>query len=171
MLMGLFSVSFSVFSYLFISFSSDPDDRDPSSIRQSPYAAHQADIASRQLMEQGRIAHDLRDYKIANHSLSKLLKQYPHTGYMEEASCLLAKGLYYENELDESEKVIKRLREYNPNLRSECMGDALITLARIHQKKGQIDSAIHLYRKVITEFSNHPAVVDEAEDLLLRISL
>ena len=171
MLMGLFSLSFSGFSFLYIYFFSDPDDRAPASTQQSPYAAHQAKVASKQLMEQARVAHDLRDYKIANYALSKLLEQYPSTGYMEEASCLLAKGLYYEKELDKSEKVIKRLQEYDPNLRSECMGDALLTLARIHQKKEQIDSAIHLYRKVITEFSNHEALVDEAEDLLLKISL
>ena len=169
-LVSLFLILFNIVSCVsFRSFSKQ--DRLPSSISQPSYDAYQASVASRQLMEQGRAAHNTRDYKIANRAFYKLLRNYPYTGYIEEASCLLAKGLYYEDKLEEGKLVITRLQEYDPNLRTECMGDALLILGRIHQKRGQIDSAISLYRKVITQFYDHAGLVDEAEDLLLSISL
>ena len=143
----------------------------PASVKTFSYGAYSAEVTSRQLLAWGRAAFVSRDYKIASHALFKLLKKYPHTGYIEEASALLAKVLFYDNQLDESAKVIQKLYNYNPHSRSEHMGDALLTLAQIYQQRGQMDSAIQFYRKVITQFQLHRGLVHEAEDLLLKISL
>ena len=166
----LFSLGSSVVGYLLI-YSMPEEDRALFSTNKPSYVSYQAQAASQQLMEQARMAYNLQDYKIVNDTLSKLLKQYPGTEYTEEASCLLAKGLYYENKLDESKAVITRLQEHNPKLRSQCMGDVLLILGRIYQKEGQIDSAVHVYRKVINQFSSYESLVNQAEDMLFSISL
>ena len=145
--------------------------RVPASLGSPSYGGYQADSSARQLMERGRAAHHSGDYKIASQALSKLLTKYPYAGYMEEASCLLARALFYENQLEESEQVIQRLKDYNPNLHSECMGDAFLTLGRIYEKRGEIDSALSLYRKILAEFSAHGELVEETENQLLKISL
>ena len=125
---------------------------------------------SKQYMEESRRLHEIRDYKSANAILTRLLDQYPYAGYMEEASFLLAKGLFYEGENVRSREVIQRLREHDPGTNSKWLGYALLIEGKIHEQKGEVDASIRLYRYVIENFSD-PALVNEAEDMLLEISL
>lgn len=142
-------------------------DREPAS-----YSLNTAEIESRskKMMEEGRRLHVIEDYKSATKVLSELLNTYPYTGYMEEASFLLAKGLFYEEQYNRSEAVIGRLREYDPTSRSKWFGYALLVMGKIHEQRGEKDKSIHLYRKVVTDFSDKD-LVNEAEDILIQVSL
>ena len=125
---------------------------------------------SKQMIEEGRRLHVIEDYKSANKTLAELLDKYPYAGYLEEASFLLAKGLYYEQDYIRSEEVIDTLLEYNPISNSKWVGYSLLILGKIHEARGEKDDSMDLYRKVITEFSD-PELVNEAEDLLMSVSL
>ncbi len=135
------------------------------------YTLYTAEIESRakKIMESARRWHIIQDYKSANKTLTTFLTQYPYTGYMEEASYLLAKGLFYEGEFNSSERVIDRLREYAPRSRSKWLGYSLLIMGNIHKQRGEIDDSIRLYRQIITEFSDAD-LINEAEDTLNDLS-
>ena len=162
---SLFIVSF--VSYLLLSDSKKSTNRSPAA-----YTIYEPEIKSRskQMMEEARRLHVIEDYKTANKTLSELLDKYPYAGYLEEASFLLSKGLYYEQDPIGSEEVIERLLEYDPYSDSKWVGYALLVKAKIHEERGEKDDSILLYRKVITEFED-PELVNEAEDLLMDVSL
>lgn len=162
---SLFMVSF--VSYLLLSDKKKSTNRNPAA-----YSVYGPEIKSRsqKMMEEARRLHVIEDYKTANKTLSELLDKYPYAGYLEEASFLLAKGRYYEQDPDGSEEVIERLLEYDPHSNSKWVGYALLVQAKIHAGRGEKDDAILVYRKVITEFED-PELVDEAEDLLMGVSL
>ena len=161
----LFLASFFVFQGLFL--QKENKNRGPAS-----YTLYTPGIEARskKLMEESRRLHVIEDYKSANVKLSKLLDQYPYTGYREEASFLLAKGLFYEEEYSRSAEVIQRLREHDPGTNSKWVGYALLVQGKIHQIKGEVDDSIRLYRHVIKEFSD-TELVNEAEDILIEVSL
>ena len=125
---------------------------------------------SKKMLEESRRLHVIEDYKSANVTLSKLLDQYPYAGYMEEASFLLAKGLFYEEEYGRSEEAIQRLREHDPGTNSKWLGYALLIQGKIHEQRGEVDDSMRLYRHVIKDFSDKD-LVNEAEDILLEMSL
>jgi len=154
-----------VFCFLFQNRNQD-GSRIPAS-----YTLYTSEVESRstKMMEESRRLHIIEDYKSANKTLDKLLNKYPYTGYMEEASFLLAKGLFYEGEYNRSAQVIQRLRDHNPLSRSQWLGYSFLIMGKIHEQRGETDDAIQLYRKVITEFSDED-LVDEAEDILLQVS-
>ena len=129
----------------------------------------EAESRSTKMMEESRRLHIIEDYKSANKILNKLLNKYPYTGYMEEASFLLAKGFFYEGEYNRSVKVIQRLKEYNPLSQSKWLGYSFLVMGKIHEQRGEKDDAVQLYRKVITDFSDE-ALINEAEDILLQVS-
>ncbi|MDE0518218.1 MAG: hypothetical protein OXH36_01485 [Bdellovibrionales bacterium] len=124
---------------------------------------------SKKMMEESRRLHVIEDYKSANVTLSKLLDQYPYTSYREEASFLLAKGLFYEEEYGRSEQVIQHLREHDPGTNSKWLGYTLLVQGKIHEIRGEVDDSIRLYRYVIKEFSDRD-LVNEAEDILIEVS-
>ncbi|MDE0119194.1 MAG: hypothetical protein OXM55_04210 [Bdellovibrionales bacterium] len=124
---------------------------------------------SKKMMEEARRLHVIEDYKSANVTLSKLLDQYPYTGYREEASFLLAKGLFYEGKYGRSEEVIQLLKEHDPGTNSKWLGYALLVQGKIHEIRGEVDDSIRLYRYVIKEFSDTD-LVNEAEDILIEVS-
>lgn len=135
------------------------------------YALYTAEIESRakNMIESARRWHIIEDYKSANETLTAFLTQYPYTGYIEEASYLLAKGLFFEGEFNSSAQVIKRLREYTRHSHSTWLGYSLLIMGKIHEQRGETDDAIRLYRKIITEFSD-TNLVNEAEDTLNNMS-
>ena len=120
---------------------------------------------AQKMMEKARKSHHTGDYPSANKTLNQLLTTYPYTGLREEASFLLAKGLFYEDEYLQSEQIIQSLREYD--MHSKWRGRALLILAKIHQQKGDKDKSFRLYNHVIQEFSEYPEVIDEARESLL----
>ena len=154
-------------SYLFLNNKHQSNQRTPSS-----FTLYTSEIESRskKMIEESRRLHLIEDYQSANKTLSELLDKYPYAGYMEEASFLLAKGLFYEEQFNRSEQVIERLQEYDPRSRSKWLGYSLLIMGKIHEQRGEKDDSIRLYRKVITEFSDK-ALVDEAEDILMEVSL
>ena len=135
------------------------------------YPLYTAEIESRskRLMEEGRRLHVIKDYKSANKVLSELLAHYSFTTYMEEASFLLAKGLFYEEQYDRSEGVIRRFQAHEPASRSRWLGYSLLVMGKIHEQRGETNKSIRLYRKVITDFPDKD-LVDEAEDILMEMS-
>ncbi len=139
----------------------------------SSYTLYTNEIESRaqKMMEESRRLHIIKDYSSANKTLSELLDKYPYTGHIEEASFLLAKGLFYEGEYQRSKKVIRQLRDdYDPHPRSRWLGYSLLLLGKIQEQSGKKDDSIRLYRQVINEFPD-PGLVNEAEDLLMKVSL
>ncbi len=134
-----------------------------------PINTAEIEARSKRMMEESRRLHVIEDYASANKTLSALLNQYPYTGYMEEASFLLAKGLFYEEQFEDSEKAIHRLREYDPSSRSKWVGYSIMIQAKIHTQRGEIDESVRLYRQVIKEFSDDN-LINEAEDLLMEMS-
>lgn len=134
-----------------------------------PINTYEIEARSKKMMEESRRLHVIKDYPSANKILSDLLDRYPYTGYKDEASFLLAKGLFYEEQFDHSERVIKRLKAYDSSSRSKWLGYSLLIMGKIHQQRGEIDDSIHLYRQVITEFPDKD-LVNEAEDLLNEMS-
>ena len=136
------------------------------------YTLHTTEIESRskEMMEKSRRLHIIEDYKSANGILSELLEKYPYTTYTEEASFLLAKGLWHEEQYNKSEKVIQTLQEYAPDSRSKWMGYSLLVMGKIYEEQEQSEAAARLYRTVISEFSDGK-LINEAEDMLLQISL
>ena len=137
------------------------------------YTLEQFEIKARskQMIEEGREKYKAEDYDSANKVLSNLLNQYPYAGYREEASCLLAQGLFHEGHWEQSEKVINNLKEHNPDSQSSWLACALLVEGQIYEKKGQVDKAIQLYRQVIISVPDNKILVQQAEDLLMQISL
>lgn len=154
--------------FLFQGLYKNENSRVPAAISY-PINTAEIEARSKRMMEEGRRLHAIEDYSSANKTLSGLLKQYPYTGYMEEASFLLAKGLFYEEQFTDSEKAIQRLREYDPSSKSKWVGYSLLIKAKLHTQRGEIDESVRLYRHVIKEFPDKD-LVNEAEDLLMEMS-
>ena len=125
---------------------------------------------TKQMMTEARQKHEAGDYNSANQVLSKLLTQYPYAGYREEASCLLAQGLFYGGNWERSEQVVNRLKEHNPDLHSPWLACALLVKGQIYEKRGWRDQAIQLYRQVIVSLPDNSPFAEQAEELLLQIS-
>ena len=125
---------------------------------------------SQQMMKEGRQKHKAGDYVTANKILSKLLNQYPYAGYREEASFLLAQGLFHTGQYQESYDVIQNLKEHDPDYQSPYLGQSLLTEGQIYAQRGQKDKAIALYRQVIISFPNNHDLTNKAEELLMQIS-
>ena len=125
---------------------------------------------AKQMIEEGRQKHEEGDYDLANRVLSKLLTKYPYAGYREEASCLLAQGLFYKEDLVQSKQVISRLKEHNPDVESPWLACALLVEGQIYEKGGQKSKAIQLYRQVIASLPDNSPFAEQAEELLLQIS-
>ena len=156
-------------SYYFI-YQKSTDARDvsriPASI-QTPLIESQVD----QMIGEARRMHIIEDYKSTNEILNKLLSQYPDHAYTTEAYYLLAKGQWYENLYDQSLSTIDLLWEYSVNADSKWHGYALLIKGKIYEERGRKKEAIQLYRKVITEFPEERDLVNEAEDILMEVSI
>ncbi len=125
---------------------------------------NEVESRSGQMMEKARKLHHAEDYSSANKILTKILTKYPYAGLREEASFLLARGLFYEGEYLLSEQVIQSLRD--DDIHSKWLGRSLLILAKIHQQKGDTDESFRLYDHVIKEFSEYPEVISEARNSL-----
>ena len=158
-------VSAFVVYFLFQS-SHKSKDRTPASY---PINTAEIEARSKRMMEESRRLHVIEKYSSANKILSSLLNQYPYTGYMQEASFLLAKGFFYEEQFEDSEEVIERLKEYDSSSGSKWLGYSLLIQGKIHEQRGETDDSIRLYRLVIAEFKDKD-LVNEAEDLLMEMS-
>ncbi len=122
----------------------------------------------KKMLEEARRLHTIKDYKTANKILTTLLNQYSYASNdIEEVGYLLAKGLFYIGEFQQSEQVINRLREHDSH--SKWFGYALLIKGKIYEQKGELDESLRLYRQVITDFSD-TSLVSLAEDFLNDIS-
>ena len=130
------------------------------------YGLYTNEVESRaqKMMEKARSLHHTGSHPSANKILAELLKTYPYAGYREEASFLLAKGLFHEGEYRRSERVIQSLRDYD--IHSKWLGRSLLILANIQERKGNRDETFRLYDYVIKEFSEYPEVINEAQNAL-----
>ena len=166
---SLFFICAGVFYYKlnFAKNDKKPQQRVPSSL--TLYTS-EVESRSKKLIEQGRELHEIENYRKANEVLSQLLDQYPYTGYTEEASFLLAKGLLYERDLHGGLSVIQKLQEYAPRSRSKWTGYAILVKGKIHEEWGEKQKAIDTYRQILSQFSD-PQLINEAEDLLLDVAL
>ena len=124
---------------------------------------------AKKLMEEGRRKSEKGDHSSANRVLSMLLDQYPYAGDREEASCLLLQGLLEEQKWDEGERVIKKLKESDPDPYSQWLACALLVEGQIYEQRGKMERAIPLYRQVI-QISVGSKWANRAEDLLIRSS-
>ncbi len=136
------------------------------------YTLEQFEINTRatQMLEEGRQKHKAGDYASANKVLSELLSQYPYAGHREEASFLLAEGLFQTGNYQQSHQVIKRLKEHDPDSQSPYLGRSLLTEGQIYAQSGQKDKAVALYRQVIVTFPNDRELTNKAEELLMQVS-
>ena len=148
------------------------DTKKPTNRSVASYTLEQFEIQDRshKMIEEGRQKHQSGDYALANKILLKLLDKYPYAGYREEASCLLAQGLFYEENWEQSERVINNLKAHNPDPKSPWLGCVFLVEGQIYEKRGQIDQAIKLYQQVIVSFSDDKKLEEQAENLLMQIS-
>ncbi len=135
---------------LFREATESESSRAPASYRlQTPEVKSRAET----LMEEGKNLHRYEYYETANKKFSELLKKYPYTGYAQEASFLLAKGLFIEKNFRRSEQVIQRLKELDAT--SVWFGYSLLILARIYEERGERSKASQLYREVTLNFDDN----------------
>ena len=146
-------------------------DRGPASVSGSvTLYTHEIERTAEQTMEEARDLSNTEYHKQANVLLSEFLRSNPTHPLAEEAYFLLAKGLFEEEKFSESKQVIENFRIQEPDSISIWMGSSLLILAQVYVKTGQVDEAIRLYRKIISEFSDKD-LIEQAEDLLMELSL
>ncbi len=145
--------------------------RGPASLNSSvTLYTHEIERTAEQTMQEIRSLSKAGYYTRANTLLSEFLRSNPTHPLAEEAYFLMAEGLFEEEKFSESKRVIEDFQEQEPDSISIWMGHSLLILAQIYVKTGQVDEAIQLYRKIISEFSDED-LIEQAEDLLMGLSI
>ena len=145
--------------------------RGPASLNSSmTLYTHEIEQTTVQIMKEARDLSNNKYYTQANVLLSEFLRSNFTHPLAEEAYFLLAQGLFEEEQFSESKQVVQNFQEQESDSVSIWMGRSLLILAQIYVKTGEIDEAIRLYRRIISEFSDED-LVEQAEDLLIGLSL